>query len=129
MSSLRIMVVDDSALTAKKLQKILEEAGHRIVSLCTTGRGAVDAYATVRPDIVTMDIAMPDMNGIDASRAILAQAPEAIIIMVTAHGQEQMVVEAIDAGAKGYLLKPIRPEIFCETIERVYKKYATDLRP
>jgi two-component system chemotaxis response regulator CheY len=129
MSSLRIMVVDDSALTAKKLQKILEEAGHRIVSLCTTGRGAVDAYATVRPDIVTMDIAMPDMNGIDASRAILAQAPEAIIIMVTAHGQEQMVVEAIDAGAKGYLLKPIRPETLCETIERVYKKYATDLRP
>jgi two-component system chemotaxis response regulator CheY len=129
MSSLRIMVVDDSALTAKKLQKILEEAGHRIVSLCTTGRGAVDAYATVQPDIVTMDIAMPDMNGIEASRAILAQAPEAIIIMVTAHGQEQMVVEAIDAGAKGYLLKPIRPETLCETIERVYKKYATDLQP
>ncbi len=123
MKRLEIMIVDDSALTSKKLQKILEDAGHRVIKVCNSGREAVESYPSVRPDLTTMDITMPDMNGLDATRAILALAPDALLIVVTAHGQEQMVVEAIEAGAKGYLLKPIRPEALCETVEKVWNKY------
>lgn len=124
MNSLRVMIVDDSALTAKKIGAMLEEAGHIVVSVCESGNEAVEIYPSIMPDIVTMDITMLGMNGIEATKAILQQSPHAIVIMVTAHGQEQMVIEAIDAGAKGYLLKPIKQDSLIQMISKVYEKYA-----
>jgi len=123
MRPLRMMVVDDSGLTVKKMVKLLEELGHEVAAVATTGREAVDAYPGVAPDMVAMDITMPDLNGIEATRLIMAADPAARIIIVTSHGQEQMVMDAIEAGAKGYILKPVKKEKLVETLETVAAKY------
>jgi len=123
MRRLRIMVVDDSGLTVKKMVRLLEDLGHEVVHVAGTGQQAVDAYPEVTPDLVTMDITMPDMDGIEATRRILATAPSALVVIVTSHGQEQMVMDAIEAGAKGYILKPVKKEKLAETLETVTAKY------
>ena len=123
MKSLRILVVDDSGLTVKKMTKLLTDIGHEVVGVATTGQQAVDIFATLAPDLTTMDITMPDLNGIEATRRILAEHPQACIVMVTSHGQEQMVMDAIEAGAKGYILKPVKQEKLAETLETVAAKY------
>jgi two-component system chemotaxis response regulator CheY len=123
MRSLRILVVDDSGLTVKKMAKLLEELGHKVVAMASTGQQAVDVYAQAAPDVTTMDITMPDMDGIEATRRILAVHPGACIVIVTSHGQEQMVMDAIEAGAKGYILKPVKQEKLAETLETVAAKY------
>lgn len=123
MRPLRIMVVDDSGLTIKKMVKLLEELGHVVAAVASTGQQAVDDYAAVAPDMVAMDITMPDLDGIEATRRIMAAAPDARIIIVTSHGQEQMVMDAIEAGAKGYILKPVKLEKLKETLETVAAKY------
>ena len=123
MKSLRILVVDDSGLTVKKMAKLLEELGHQVVGMASTGQQAVDVYAQASPDVTTMDITMPDMDGIEATRRILAVHPGACIVIVTSHGQEQMVMDAIEAGAKGYILKPVKQEKLAETLETVAAKY------
>jgi len=112
------MVVDDSGITGKKLSKMLEGLGHSVVHISKTGKDAVDNYGTVKPDLVTMDITMPDMDGIEATRLIMAEHDNPLIVMVTSHGQEQMVMDAIDAGAKGYVLKPVKVEKLQESIEK-----------
>jgi two-component system chemotaxis response regulator CheY len=117
------MVVDDSGLTVKKMVKLLEELGHEVAAVAATGQQAVDEYAAVAPDMVAMDITMPDLDGIEATRRIMAAAPDARIVIVTSHGQEQMVMDAIEAGAKGYILKPVKLEKLKETLETVAAKY------
>lgn len=124
MKSLRIMVIDDSSITIKKLTKILESLGHQVVCSCKTGTDAQSLYEQYLPDMVSMDITMPDMDGITATKQILDKDPNALIIMVTSHGQEQMVIESIEAGAKGYILKPIKTDKLQEMITQVYKKYS-----
>ena len=123
MKSLSIMLVDDSNITIKKLSKMLEELGHSVGHVANTGRQAVDSYMSVKPDMVTMDITMPDMDGIEATRRIIEQDREALIIMITSHGQEQMVMDAIEAGAKGYVLKPVNKDKLKEHIEQVFARY------
>ncbi|CAG1021778.1 Chemotaxis protein CheY [Patescibacteria group bacterium] len=123
MNNLRVMVVDDSTVTIKKLTQILEQIGHQVVCISKTGTDALALYEQYQPDIVTMDITMPDMDGIVATSRIIKVFPNALIIMVTAHGQEQMVIESIEAGAKGYVLKPINPDKLQEMICKVYEKY------
>ncbi len=123
MNNLRIMVVDDSIITIKKITQILEQIGHEVICTAKTGMDALALYEQYLPDIVTMDITMPDMDGITATSHIIDKFPNALIIMITAHGQEQMVIEAIDAGAKGYVLKPTSPEKLQEMISKVYEKY------
>lgn len=122
MDSLNVMVVDDSGITVKKMTKMLEELGHAVVQVAKTGKEAVEAYQRVCPDLVTMDITMPDMNGIEATRAIRAKDQDALIIMVTSHGQEQMVMDAIEAGALGYVIKPFKKEKITETIEKIMER-------
>ena len=123
MSPLNIMVVDDSLITVKKLTKMLSEMGHNVVHCASSGAAAVEAFGQVNPDLVTMDITMPDMDGIKATRRILARYPSALIVVVTSHGQEQMVLDAIEAGAKGYVLKPIREEKLKSVVEAIVLKY------
>lgn len=124
MSGLRIMVVDDSLLVVKKMTMMLEGLGHQVVHSARTGQQAVRDYGAHQPDLVTMDITMPDMDGIEATRQIVAAHPAAIIIMATSHGQEQMVIDAVKSGAKGYVLKPITPDKLRETIDKVMAAYA-----
>ncbi|MFZ2031591.1 MAG: response regulator [Vitreimonas sp.] len=116
--SLNVMIVDDSMIMAQKLKVMLSELGHQAVRLCKDGEEAVRDYALVRPDVVTMDITMPGMDGVDTMKAILAKHPEARFIMVTSHGQEAMVVRAIDAGALGYVLKPVAKDRLAAMISR-----------
>jgi len=123
MNSLRVLVVDDSPITLKKLCKMLEDIGHTIAGTARTGSDAIEQYKTLQPDLVTMDITMPDMDGIEATQAMFQQAPAALIIMVTSHGQEQMVIDAIDAGAKGYVLKPVGEDKLSAMIHKVVDRY------
>ena len=109
--TLSVMIVDDSMIMAQKLSLMLTELGHRVVRICKDGAEAVRDYPSFKPDLVTMDITMPGaMDGVGAMEAIMAKHPDARVIMVTSHGQEAMVVRALDAGALGYVLKPVVKE-------------------
>jgi len=121
MHPLKVLIVDDSLLTVRTLTGMLSELGHLVIQTAGTGAQALDAYRQVKPDLVTMDITMPDMDGIEATEGILKEFPDANIIMVTSHGQQGMVMKAVKAGAKGYVLKPIKPEKLREMIARVFK--------
>jgi len=118
MSPLRVLVVDDSLITVKKLTAILTELGHAVVGAVGTGEHAVEAYRDLNPDLVTMDITMPDMDGVEATRRIVDEFPDAAIVMVTSHGQERLLFSSLDAGAKGYVLKPIKMEKLADVIEK-----------
>ncbi|MCF8045385.1 MAG: response regulator [Desulfarculaceae bacterium] len=123
MNSLSVMIVDDSATTVQKLSSIMETLGHRIAGTCDTGKKAFEEYSRLEPDLVTMDITMPDMDGITATREILSAHPDALIVMVTSHGQRQVVIDAVEAGAKNYILKPFNRTKVEEAIEKVREKY------
>ena len=116
---LNVLIVDDSLITVKKLRMMVEQLGHRVAGTAGSGAAALSAYRELSPDLVTMDITMPGMDGVEATRQILVDFPDARIIMVTSHGQEKMVIDALDAGAKGYVLKPIRPEKLADMITKV----------
>src|SRR5450830_1663921 len=105
MDSMNILVVDDSPIITRKLTMVIELLGYKVVKTAATGREAVAAYRAYRPDVVTMDITMPEMDGIEATRLIMGEFPDAKIVMITSHGQEKMVLDALKAGAKGYVLK------------------------
>jgi len=123
MNSRTVFVVDDSLITVRKLAQMLEDLGYKVVGFAQTGNDALAKYKELRPDLVTMDITLPDMSGIDVVRRILDQDSKALIIMITSHGQEKMVVDSIEAGAKGYVMKPVKSEILKETIEKVFATY------
>ncbi len=126
MRSLNVLVVDDSHLTTKKIAQMLTEMGHNMVAFAKTGEEAIKQFSKYKPDMVTMDITMPDMDGIEATKRILQDYPNALIMMVTSHGQESMVLDSIEAGAKGYLLKPLRGDKLKANIEEIYEKYGDE---
>jgi two-component system chemotaxis response regulator CheY len=122
MPALKVLIVDDSLIAVKKLTMMLEGLGHQVVGTAGTGAKAVEAYRASNPDLVTMDITMPDMDGVQATASIIAEFPSANIIMVTSHGQERMVIDSLDAGAKGYVLKPVRVEKLSDMIDKVISR-------
>jgi two-component system chemotaxis response regulator CheY len=122
MSAFKVLIVDDSLIAVKKLTLMLEGMGHQVVGTAGTGGKAVEAYRACAPDLVTMDITMPDMNGVEATARIIAEFPAARIIMVTSHGQERMVIDSLDAGARGYVLKPVRVEKLSDMIDKVMSR-------
>lgn len=121
MDSLNILIVDDSPIITRKLGMMLEQLGYKVAGTAATGREAIAAYRACRPDVVTMDITMPDMDGIEATRTIVSEFPEAKIVMITSHGQEKMVLDALKAGAKGYVLKPFQDHKIYEAIQKACK--------
>jgi len=124
-TSLNVLVVDDSLIIRRNISNILEELGHTVVSEATNGQEAITMYKEYKPDVVTMDITMPDMNGIDALELIRDFSPDVKIIMMTAHGQEDMVIKAIKAGAKAYILKPVTSIKVVESINKLFKQNLT----
>lgn len=120
-----IMLVDDSPIAVKKLKLMLEQLDFNVVATASSGKDVLETYRTVQPDLVTMDIVMPDVDGIEAARAVMAEFPSARIIMVTSMGQEQMVLEALQAGAKGYLIKPYQEIKLYEAIQKACKRELT----
>ncbi len=123
---LKILIVDDSLIIRKKITKLIEKLGHEVLYAAKNGQEAIDAYASKSPDLVTMDITMPDMDGITAVKNIIQNDASAKIIMVTSHGQEDMVIKSIQAGAVGYMLKPITEDKLATAIGEVYAEYAVE---
>lgn len=115
----RILVVDDSAIMRKNLHTLLSQAGHTVVAEAGTGQDAVEVYERVRPELVTMDITMPGMDGIKAVREIMGRFPEARIVMISAEHQKSLVYEALKSGARHYLTKPLRLNVLVEVLESV----------
>jgi two-component system chemotaxis response regulator CheY len=105
-----VLIADDIPYVRKTMKKILENRGYRVVGEAENGEEAVRLYFETRPDLVTMDLVMPRMNGIDATRIILKKDPEARIVILSAMSQENLVAEAIQAGAKDYILKPFQTD-------------------
>ncbi|HEY5582887.1 MAG TPA: response regulator [Ruminiclostridium sp.] len=101
MKKLKAMVVDDSTIMIVTITKMLNDLGNSVVALARTGVEATNKYSVYKPDIVTMDISMPDLSGIEAVKNIIAIDSKAIIIMITSQGQEQLVLKSVYAGAKG----------------------------
>jgi len=106
----RIMIVDDALMMRTTLRKILEIAGHEVVGEAINGEQAILNYPKYQPDLVTMDITMPGQGGIETIKQIMAAHPGANIIVVSALGQKHIVFEALQNGAKNYVLKPVRQE-------------------
>lgn len=119
MKKLRILVADDSNIIRTKLTQMLEALGHTVVAQAGTGVEAIELYRQESPDLVTMDINMPDMGGIEATRHIIQVNADANILMLTSHIKEDIIKEAIDAGAKGYVVKPVTKEKMAQRIQQL----------
>ncbi|ACJ33865.1 chemotaxis protein CheY [Anoxybacillus flavithermus NBRC 109594] len=115
----RILIVDDAKFMRMTLANILKKANHEVAGEAENGKEAVDLYIELKPDIVTLDITMPVMSGLEAVREIKRHDPHAKIIMCSAMGQQKMVVEAIEAGALDFIVKPFDESRVMEAIQRV----------
>jgi len=115
----RVLVCDDAIFMRTMISDILSGAGYEVVGEAESGLQAIERYKELKPDLVTMDIVMPDMGGIDAVREIVKGDPNAKILMCSAMGQQALVVEAIQAGAKDFVVKPFQPSRVLEAVQRV----------
>lgn len=120
----RVLVVDDAIFMRKMISEILEENGLEVVGEADTGASAVERFKELKPDLLTMDIIMPEMNGIDAVRQIIEADSNAKIVMCSALGQQALVQEALAAGAKDFLIKPFNPSRVIEVITKVLNQTA-----
>jgi len=115
----KILIVDDTLFMRTLLKNILFSGGHTIIGEAGDGAEAIEKYKELKPDLVTMDVVMPKMNGIEALKGIKALDPAARVVMCTAVGQEQMVKLAIKTGAKGYIVKPFQAPKVIEEVKNV----------
>jgi two-component system chemotaxis response regulator CheY len=114
----RILICDDAAFMRMMLKDILVKEGYEVVGEAVNGADGVEKYNSLKPDLVTMDITMPEMDGIAALKAIKASDPSAKVIMCSAMGQQAMVVESIQAGAKDFIVKPFQRDRVAEAIRK-----------
>ncbi|MBB5336567.1 response regulator [Pectinatus brassicae] len=115
----KVLVVDDAAFMRMMVKDILSKNGYEIVGEAENGAVALAKYQELKPDLVTMDITMPEMDGITAVKEIKKTNPDAKIIMCSAMGQQAMVIEAIQAGARDFIVKPFQPERVLEAVRKV----------
>ncbi len=117
---LTILVVDDSLIIRKQIRKMVDALGHKTLASVKNGQEAVNYYNKQKVDLITMDVTMPVMDGITAVKEIIKLHPDAKIIMATSHGQGEMVLNAIKAGAVGYMLKPVTRDKLEVAISKVF---------
>ena len=115
----RIMIVDDSRAQAFQVQGLLENTDYEVAACCQTGEEALAEYNTILPDLVTMDIIMPGMDGLETAQAILEEHPNAKIIMISSLDYDDTRQEADDIGAKAFLCKPFDRDELLATLDRV----------
>ncbi|HXH60919.1 MAG TPA: response regulator [Fimbriimonadaceae bacterium] len=115
----RILITDDALFMRVTLKNILTQHGYEVVGEAQNGTEAVKLFQQLRPDLVTMDITMPEMDGIAALKEIKAIDSEAVVVMCTAMGQKNMVVDAIQAGAKDFIVKPFQPDRVLEAVSKL----------
>ncbi len=114
----KILIVDDATFMRMMLKDILVKNGHTIVGEATNGREALEKYKEVNPDLVTMDITMPEIDGLQGLKNIKAVDPDARVVMCSAMGQQMMVIEAIQSGAKDFIVKPFQADRVLEAINK-----------
>jgi two-component system chemotaxis response regulator CheY len=112
-----VLVVDDAAFMRMMIRDILAKEGY-VIHEAVNGRDAIEKYVEIRPDLVTMDITMPEMSGLDALREIRTKDPLARVLIVSAMGQQRMIVEALESGAMDFLVKPFQPTKVLETVKK-----------
>jgi len=115
----RVLITDDALFMRVTLKNILTKNGYEVVGEACNGRESVEMYKSLMPDVVTMDITMPEMDGISAVREIKKVDANAKVIMCTAMGQKNMVMEAVQAGAKDFIIKPFQPEKVLESVQKL----------
>ncbi|MFZ3576617.1 response regulator [Virgibacillus sp. DJP39] len=114
----RILIVDDAAFMRMMIKDILSKNGFDVVGEAQDGAEAIEKYNELQPDLVTMDITMPEMDGITSLKKIKEENPQAKIIMCSAMGQQAMVIDAIQAGAKDFIVKPFQADRVIEAIQK-----------
>ena len=115
----RFLIVDDAVFMRMKLKVLLEQCGHEVVGEGANGLEAVAKFTQLRPDVVLMDITMPEMDGIEALKEIKKIDPKAVVVMVSAMGQERSVKDAVMAGARNFIIKPFQDEKFHEMLGKL----------
>lgn len=116
-----VLIVDDAAFMRMMVKDILSKNGYNVVGEAENGAIAVDKYMELTPDLVIMDITMPEMDGLQAVREIRKRAPEARVIMCSAMGQQAMVIDAIQSGAKDFIVKPFQADRVLEAVAKALK--------
>ena len=114
----KVLIVDDAAFMRMMLKDILTKNGYEVVGEAGNGVEALSRYQELTPDLVTMDITMPEMDGIAAVKELKKRDGKAVVVMCSAMGQQSMVIEAIQAGAKDFIVKPFQPERVIDAIQR-----------
>lgn len=115
----RVLIVDDAAFMRVSLRKMLEEGGFEVVGEAENGLEAIGKYKNLKPDLVTMDLTMPELDGIGAIKMIKELDSHASIVVISAMGQEGKVREAVMAGAKSFVVKPFKAERVIETLSKL----------
>jgi two-component system chemotaxis response regulator CheY len=118
----RVLIADDASFMRQMIREIIEPEGYEVVGEATNGIEAVEQFEQLNPDLVTMDIVMPKRSGIDAVKGILAKHPSACIVMCSALGQETLVMEALQAGARDFIVKPFKPDNVVSTLKKILEK-------
>jgi len=113
----QVLICDDAMFMRSVVASVLSGAGYEIVGEASTGAEAVARYDELRPDVITMDLLMPEMGGLDALKAIRAKHPDARIVICSAMGQEHLMAQARAAGARGFVVKPFKPEAMLAAVE------------
>ena len=121
----RVLIVDDAAFMRMMLKSIIEKSGNTVVAEACDGEEAISMYIEYHPDLVCMDITMPGVSGLEALKAIKENDPDATVIMCSAMGQKAMVLEAIQLGAKDFIVKPFQPLTMIDTINKVLQNKET----
>lgn len=116
--SKRVLIVDDAAFMRMMIKNVLTQNGYEVAGEASNGQEALVLYEKVKPDLVTLDITMPEMDGIQTLKELLKMDPSANVIMVTAMGQQQLVIEAIQVGAKDFVVKPFQPDRLIEAVRK-----------
>ncbi len=119
MLSKTVLVVDDTAFMRMTLKNMLEKNGYEVVGEGEDGQKGVDLYKELKPSLVTMDITMPNMDGITAIKEIMNYDSKATVVVVSAMGQKSLVIEALNAGAKDFVVKPFQPDRIAEALAKL----------
>lgn len=114
-----VLVVDDSMFMRNILKKILRNNNYAVIDEAENGKSAIDKYFQLKPDIVTMDITMPEMNGLEALKYIKKKDKDANIVVCSAMGQQTLIMEAIQSGAKDFIVKPFQADRVLQTLNKL----------
>ena len=114
----RVLIVDDALFMRTMLRNIFVESGFEVVGEAGNGNEAVEKYRALGPDLTTMDIVMPEKSGIEALKQIVALDPRARVVMCSALGQESLIIEALEAGARDFIVKPFKPAKVVEVVQK-----------